>query len=287
MTEGRNVLSGCGPKGGRRGKGWLGGADVFLRAGTCLLLPALAPAGAGAQDTPPGGEVFGPEPRGLAVALEARLHHQLDEQASPLRYSGVAFGPGLRWGFSTEEGIRSLTASYGSPRLTSSATHRGSHYQEGSRVSARLTVLQRVGSFRESRLRLFLGGAVSGDFAFYEHWYTREDKENWIHAYTLVQPGVGWSLAFPGGAQLWQEVTIPVMGVAVRPGYEGLTKSPRAVWVGPREIKGVDQALHYLQPLGKRFHAEITYSFAGLTHSEPRALTWTRQCLSLFLTFRR
>jgi len=223
----------------------------------------------------------------VAVALEVRLHHQLDEQVSPLRYSGVAFGPGLRWGFSTEEGIRSLTASYGSPRLTSSATHRGSHYEEGSRAGARLTMLQRVGSFREGRLRLFLGGAISGDLAYYEHWYTREDRENWVHAFALVRPGVGWSLTFPGGAQLWQEVTIPVMGVAVRPGYEGLTEAPRAVWVGPREVKGVDQALHYLQPLGKRFRAEITYALASLSHSDPRALTWIRQSLSLFLTFWR
>lgn len=216
-----------------------------------------------------------------------RLHHQLDELVSPLRYSGVALGPGFRWGFSTEGGIRSLTASYGSPRLTSSATQRGSHYQEGPRASARLTVLQSVGSFGEGRLRVFLGGAVTGEFALYEHWYTREDKENWIHAFALVQPGVGWSLTLPWGAQLWQEVTFPLMGAALRPEYQGLTEAPKGTWVGPGDLEGIDQALHYLQPFGKRFQAGIMYAFTGLTHAEPQTATWTCQSLSLFVTLWR
>ena len=273
--------------GGARWVGWPGRLGVFLRAGACFLLPALAPGGAGAQGTPAGGGGFRPEPRGLAVALEMHLHHQQDELVSPLRYSGVGFGPGLRWGFSTEVGIRSLTASYGSPRLPSSATEKGSHYQEGSRAHARLTVLHRVGSFSGGRLAVFLGGALAGDLAYYRHWYTREDKERWIHAFALAQPGVGWRLTLPRGGQLWQEVTFPLMGVAVRPGYEGLTEAPKAAWVWPVDLKGVDQALHYLQPLGRRLHAGITYAFAGLTHSEPQDLTWTRHSLSFFVTLWR
>jgi hypothetical protein len=223
-------------------------------------------------------------PTGLAIGLETRLHHQVDELVSPLRYSGFGLGAGVRWGFSTEGGIRSLSGSFGSPRLTSTATEGGSHYQEGTRVDARFVALQRVGSFKDGRFTLFLGVAATLDAALYRHWYTREDKESWIHAFGLVHPGFGWSLLLPGGGQLWQEVTVPLAGVAFRPGYEGLTEAPKPAWVGPGDVGGMDQAFHYLQPLGRRFRLGITYSFAGLSYSEPQPLTLTRQGLSFFLT---
>jgi len=98
---------------------------------------------------------------------------------------------------------------------------------------------------------------------------------------------VGWSVALPRGGQLWQEVTIPLLGVALRPGYQGLTEAPKAAWVGPGDVKGVAQALHFLAPLGNRFRFGITYAFAGFSYSEPQTLTWTRQSLSLSLTFWR
>ena len=258
----------------------------LLWAATLSMVVALGPVAGKAQEARSGGHV--PDtvmgPRGLALGIESRFHNQVDDLVSPLRYSGVGFGPGLRWGFSGPSGIRDVTASYGSPRLTSSATARGSHFQEGHRFDTRLMVLQRVGSLGSGRVSFFLGGSIAGHFALYQHWYTREDKESWVHAFGLLQPGFGWSAELPRGGQLWQDVTFPLLGVAVRPGYEGLTEPPTAVWVGAGDVKGVDQAIHFLQPMGKRFRLGLTYAFAGLSYAEPQELAWNRQSLSLWVT---
>lgn len=271
-----------GPTGSRPHRG-------ALLAAALLASVCPSPVPAGAQVTPPGtGGYPSPAlvtgPTGLALGVEATLHTLVDELVSPLRYSGFSIGPGLRWGFSSSSGIRNLTASYGAPRLTSSATRKGSHFQEGHRFDARLVLLQRVASVGHGRVSLYLGGTAAGRFALYHHWYTREEKESWMHAFGILMPGFGWSAELPWGGQLWQDLALPLVGIALRPGYEGLTKVPEAEWVGVGDVRGLDLALHYQQPMGRRFRLGFTYDFNALRYPEPQPVAGNRQSFNLFVT---
>jgi hypothetical protein len=253
---------------------------------TVSLLLAVAAIGAGAQNsTIPeggGGRLMGPS--GLAIGLEGSLHSQADELVSPLRYHGTGLGPTLRIGFSVPSQIRSLTFGYGNPRLTSRATSGMGQHETGPRVGLAILLMHRVASLFRGRVSLFLGGSVTGHLATYDHWYTEEEKEHWVHFFGLLEPGVGWRATLPGGGVIWQELTVPLAGAVVRPPYQGLTETPDPAWVGPGAVEGFTQGLHYLHPLFGGFRLGLTYGFVGLRYGNPRPLAWTRQNLALFLT---
>ena len=251
-----------------------------------LLLLVVAATGAGAQesDLPEagGGRLTGPS--GLAIGLEGTLHNQADDLVSPRRYHGMGLGPTLRIGLSVPSQIRSLTFGYGNPRLTPRGPGEMGQHETGPRVDLGLLLMHRVASLFRGRVSFFLGGSMTGHFATYDHWYTGEGKEHWVHFFGLLEPGVGWRATLPGGGVLWQELTVPLAGAVVRPAYQGLTETPDPAWVGPGEVEGFTQGLHYLHPLFGGFRLGLTYGFVGLRYGEPRPLAWTRQSLTLFLT---
>lgn len=251
-----------------------------------MLLLSVAATGAGAQTSAiPGGGGGGlPGPSGLAIGLTGSLHDQADDLVSPLRYHGGGVGPTLRIGFSVPSQLRSLTLGYGNPRLTSRATEETGQHEKGSRVALGFLLMHRVASLLRGRVSLFLGGSVTGHLAAYDHWYTGEEKEHWVHFFGLLEPGVGWRATLPGGGVIWQELTVPLAGAVVRPGYQGLTEPPDPAWVGPGEVEGVTQNLHFVHPLFRGFRLGLTYGFVGLRYGDPRPVAWTRQSLALFLT---
>jgi hypothetical protein len=257
------------------------GLGVLLGIVVASGVEAQLPMGGGGETIPIPPPVG---PTGLALGLETGLFHQADDLVSPLRYAGVGFGASIRVGFSSLSAIRSVTLSYTSPRLESRATEEGEHVQEGSRSGFELLALRRFGSFRDGRLSFLMGGALSGQFALYDHRYTRTDEESWLHAFGLLEPGIGWSATLPWGGQLWQAVTVPLFGLVFRPGWEGLTEAPKGVWVGPGEVEGFQQSLNYQQPVGGRFRLGISYGFRTLRYSEPRTLALSASRLSLFGT---
>ncbi len=259
------------------------------RASVGLILLAVAPPLLAAQGLPVGGERAGlqfPEagPSGIAIGLDLALFHQADDLVSPLRYSGLGYGLTLRVGMSTPSSIRVLSASHSRPQLDSRATGGGGHLQEGHRASLEVMALQRVATLSGGGLSLFLGGSIAGDFALYDHRYTRTDSEGWLHAFGLLEPGLGWSADLPWGGRLWQSVTVPLFGLVFRPGYEGLTEAPEATWAGIGEVEGVQQSLHYLHRVGGLSRLGLSYGFSALRYKKPRTLSQSRHSLTLSLT---
>jgi len=147
-----------------------------------------------------------------------------------------------------------------------------------------LVALHRVAGIFGGRLSFLLGGAAAGHFASYDHWYTAQSKEGWIHLFGFLEPGLGWRADLPWGGLLWQELLVPVLGVAFRPEYQGLTRPPGPTWLGFGDIEGFDQGVHYVQPLGERIRLGLTYTFVGFRYQKPRPLAWTRHGLALYLT---
>lgn len=253
----------------------------LLGVGPKPAAPQTGP-GAEGQGGLPGSAFVGP--RGLTLGLEAHLHRQADDLVSPLRYSGLSWGPSLGFGFSTPVEIRWVGLTLGYPKLTSFQTEAGAHLQKGYRADLELAVFHRVAGFRKNSLAFYLGGELRGDFALYDHWYSPEEKESWMHFFGLLQPGGAWSSSLPWGGEVWQKVTIPLMGLVMRPGYQGMTEIPDVVWEGVGGVTGFHQSIHYLQPLGARTRLGISYDYLALRYSHPRPLAWTRQGFTLFMT---
>ena len=142
-----------------------------------LGLLGVGPRAAAPQTGP--GEGQGPHssaflgPRGLTLGLEARLHHQADDLVSPLRYSGLSWGPSFSFGFSTANQLRRVSLALGYPKLTSFRTEAGAHVQTGYRADLELAVFQRVAGFGNNSLAFYLWGELRGDFARYDHLYSR------------------------------------------------------------------------------------------------------------------
>jgi hypothetical protein len=222
--------------------------------------------------------------QGLSLGLEARILQQSDELVSPLRYSGIAWGPALGYGFSSPAQIRSLAVALGLPVLTSSETEEGGHRQEGYRLDLSLGLFHRVVGSGSDPFALFLGGEVRGDFAFFDHWYTAVDGESWMNVFGLFQPGVVWRVALPWGGEVSQTVTVPLGGVVLRPGYQGMTEIPDAEWAGVGEVTGVHQLLQLLRPLGSRGRWGVSYEFAALRYPHPRPLAIVRHTVRVQAT---
>jgi len=209
--------------------------------------------------------------------------NQADDLVSPLRYGGNSWVASLDLDLSTSKTIRDFRISYGAARLTSSASQEGSHLQEGDWVDARAAVFRTVVEVLDGRLSFGLGGAVSGRFSLYEHWYTQEDRETWSHLFLLLEPGAAWHVRLPGGGALWQEWTFPLAGMVLRPPYQGLTEVPEPAWEGFGGVRGVQQSIHYRRSFGGRWWGGVSYSFEGLRYSRPRPLSWARHALTLHL----
>ena len=264
---------------------WWWGRTLLLTLGLLGVGPkaSVPQTGPGVEGQGPHGSAF-VGPRGLTLGLEARLHRQADDLVSPLRYSGLSWGPSLGFGFSTANQLRRVSLALGYPKLTSFHTEAGAHVQKGYRADLELAVFQRVAGFWENSLAFYLGGEIRGDFALYDHWYSRAEKESWMHFFGLLQPGGAWSFSLPWGGEIWQEVTIPLMGWVMRPGYEGMTEVPDLVWEGVGGVRGFHQSIHYLRTLGSRTRLGISYDYLALQYPHPQPLAWTRQGFTLFLT---
>lgn len=238
-----------------------------------LLLGALVPSASGQQG-----------PQGLSLGLDMGYLQQADELVSPLRYSGGTWRGGVRFDFSARARLREASLSVGLPVLTSSRTAGGGHRQEGVRASLSLGVFHRVASLRRESVGLYLGGEVRGELAYYDHWYTSSDQQSWLHLFGLIQPGGAWRWIFPSGGELRQVVTLPVVGVVLRPGYQGMTEPPRPVLEEVGSIRGIHQVLQLLRPLGAGGVWGITYEFTAVRYPHPRPMAFTRHSLGLSAT---
>jgi hypothetical protein len=248
------------------------GCGAGLTAGI-LLLGAAVPSASGQEGA-----------QGFSLGLDLGHLQQADDLVSPLRYSGATWRGVVRYGFSGRAQLREASLSMGLPVLTSSRTAAGGHRQEGVRASLSLGVFQRVAGLREGSVRLYLGGEVRGEFAYYDHWYTSSDREAWLHLFGLLQPGGAWRWILPGVGELRQVITLPVGGVVLRPGYQGMTEPPRSVLEGWGRIRGLHQTLQLLRPLGVGGVWGITYEFAAVRYPDPRPLAFTRHSLGLRAT---
>lgn len=105
-----------------------------------------------------------------------------------------------------------------------------------------------------------------------------------MHFFGILQLGGAWSIRLPWGGEVWQEVTIPLMGLVMRPGYQGMTEIPDVAWEGVGGVTGFHQSIHYRRPLGSRARLGISYDYLALRYPHPRPLAWTRQGLTLLVT---
>ncbi len=220
-------------------------------------------------------------PRGFSLGLGVRRMSQADDLVSPLRYSGVSWGVTLGVSFPSAATLRRVDLSYANPRLTSSITREGSHLQRGHWVELRAPIFHRAADLRSGNLSLFLGGALTARFSLYEHWYRKSESERWVNLFGLVEPGGAWHLRLPGGAEVWQEVTVPLAGLVVRPPYHGFTEVPSPDWEGPGAVKGIHHSLHYWRSVAGGRRGGITYSFQGFRYPDPRPLASARHTLRL------
>lgn len=252
-----------------------------------LLWPCLglcSPASGHAQE-PVDGKAGHPPlgHRGLSIGAGARRLSLADDLVSPLRYSGVSWNVSLVAGFSVPAAISGIRLSYANPKLTSSITRKGSHLQRGHWIELRTPFFHRAAGFRNGDLSFLLGGALTAQLSLYEHWYLKRERESFTHLFGLVEPGGAWHLRLSGGSEVWQEVTIPLAGLVVRPPYQGLTEVPGPSWEGPGGVKGIHQSLHYRRSFGGDWRGGITYSFQGLRYPKPRPLALIRHTLGISL----
>lgn len=222
--------------------------------------------------------------RGLWVGMGILRLHQADDLASPLRYGGISWSASLGLDLSSPNSLRNVRLSYAEADLTSSASQDKRHRQSGYWADVRALYLHRVAGFRDGDLEVHLGGALSLRYTFYEHWYTDQETETWIHGFSLLEPGGGWHFRLPNGDILWQEVTLPLGGIVLRSPYQGLTELPSPVWEWFGGVEGIHQAIHYQRTFNDRWEGGVSYSFEGFRYSEPRPLAWTRHTLTFFLS---
>jgi len=243
---------------------------VTLRVVVCLILPALhlaaKPGDSEAQE------------RALSPTSAIHLGYsrvfitQLDDLTSPLRYTGSSSL--LRIGFDRRGDSRvGISVGYARPHLTSTISRDGNSEEIGPRLEASVWYLRSLRRFREGRLTLRGGAQIDVHFATWKHVYVEGAEGSYFHCVGLIQAAGEMTYRFRSGRVVEYRLAIPVVGLGLRPSYQGLNDVTAPKVQGPWDVRGFDQAVILGIPLSEGIDLRFDYHSSYFRYPDPREIS--------------